>query len=50
MRQLAGSSGAVFLAQNQPLLADPRHVITYDFLEDSTVDGRKLRCLTIVDK
>ncbi len=28
----------------------PRHVITYDFMEDSTVDGRKLRCLTIVDE
>ena len=28
----------------------PRHVFTYDFLEDSTVDGRKLRCLTIVDE
>ena len=27
----------------------PRHVVTYDFMEDSTVDGRKLRCLTIVD-
>jgi putative transposase len=28
----------------------PRHVITYDFMEDSTIDGRKLRCLTIVDE
>ena len=28
----------------------PRHVITYDFLEDSTADGRKIRCLTIVDE
>src|SRR5258707_4780333 len=28
----------------------PRHVITYDFMEDSTADGRKLRCLTIVDE
>jgi transposase InsO family protein len=25
-------------------------VITYDFMQDSTVDGRKLRCLTIVDE
>ncbi len=28
----------------------PRHVITYDFMEDSTVDGHKLRCLTIIDE
>ncbi len=34
-----------------PLQAtNPRHVITYDFMEDSTADGRKLRCLTIVDE
>ena len=34
-----------------PLRAErPRHVLTYDFLEDSTADGRKLRILTIVDE
>jgi putative transposase len=34
-----------------PLRAEyPRHVITYDFLEDSTADGRPLRLLTIVDE
>ena len=38
-------------SQAVPLRAEhPRHVITYDFLEDSTVDGRQLRCLTIVDE
>lgn len=38
-------------AQAVPLQATcPRHVWTYDFLEDSTADGRKLRCLTIVDE
>jgi transposase InsO family protein len=34
-----------------PLQADhPRHVISYDFLEDSTTDGRTLRILTIIDE
>ena len=34
-----------------PLRAErPRHVFTYDFLEDSTADGRKLRILTLVDE
>ena len=34
-----------------PLRAEhPRHVITYDFLEDSTAEGRPLRLLTIVDE
>ena len=28
----------------------PRHVITYDFMEDSTIDGRTLRILTMVDE
>ncbi len=38
-------------SQAVPLQATyPRHVFTYDFLEDSTLDGRKLRCLTIVDE
>jgi len=38
-------------SQAVPLRAErPRHVITYDFLEDSTADGRKLRILTIVDE
>jgi putative transposase len=34
-----------------PLLAEyPKHVWTYDFMEDSTADGRKLRLLTVVDE
>lgn len=34
-----------------PLQAEhPRHVLTYDFLEDSTANGRKLRLLAIVDE
>jgi transposase InsO family protein len=34
-----------------PLQAShPRHVISYDFLEDSTADGRPLRILTIIDE
>ncbi len=38
-------------AHTVPLRAEhPRHVLTYDFLEDSTADGRKLRILTIVDE
>jgi putative transposase len=38
-------------SQVVPLRADyPRHVWTYDFLEDSTADGRKLRLLTLVDE
>jgi len=38
-------------SQAVPLRAEyPRHVLTYDFLEDSTADGRKLRILTIVDE
>lgn len=28
----------------------PNHVWTYDFMEDTTQDGRKLRCLTLVDE
>jgi len=28
----------------------PNHVWTYDFMEDATVDGRKLRILTVVDE
>lgn len=39
------------VSQAVPLRAEyPRHVLTYDFLEDSTADGRKLRILTIVDE
>lgn len=34
-----------------PLVAlYPRHVVTYDFVQDWTVDGRRLRILTIVDE
>jgi putative transposase len=34
-----------------PLLAEyPNHVWTYDFMQDSTADGRKLRLLTVVDE
>jgi putative transposase len=34
-----------------PLQAEyPNHVWTYDFMEDSTADGRKLRLLTVVDE
>jgi putative transposase len=37
--------------QAAPLQADhPRHMLSYDFLEDSTADGRKLRILTILDE
>jgi putative transposase len=28
----------------------PNHVWTYDFMEDATMDGRKLRILTVVDE
>ncbi len=28
----------------------PNHVWTYDFLEDRTADGRKLRFLTVIDE
>ncbi|GMW03856.1 MAG: hypothetical protein AMXMBFR84_49900 [Candidatus Hydrogenedentota bacterium] len=43
-RQLA-TRGAV------PLGADfPHHVWTYDFVQDATADGRRLRCLTLVDE
>jgi putative transposase len=39
------------VTQKVPLQATyPRQVWTYDFLEDSTADGRKLRCLTLVDE
>jgi putative transposase len=30
--------------------AYPNHVWTYDFMEDATADGRKLRILTVVDE
>ena len=34
-----------------PLCAEyPNHVWTYDFMEDGTADGRKLRLLTVVDE
>jgi putative transposase len=34
-----------------PLQAEyPNHVWTYDFMEDSTADGRKVRLLTVVDE
>lgn len=34
-----------------PLQAEhPNHVWTYDFMEDATADGRKLRLLTVVDE
>ena len=34
-----------------PLQAEyPRHVWTYDFMEDRTWDGRKVRILTVVDE
>ena len=34
-----------------PIQADhPNHVWTYDFMEDITLDGRKLRILTLVDE
>lgn len=36
---------------NGPLVAEkPGHVWTYDFMEDRTWDGRKLRILTVVDE
>ena len=28
----------------------PNHVWTYDFVQDATADGRKLRCLTLLDE
>jgi len=28
----------------------PKHVVTYDFMQDETVEGRKLRFLTILDE
>lgn len=37
--------------QRTPLHAEyPNHVWTYDFMEDATADGRKLRVLTMVDE
>lgn len=40
-----GTKGAV------PLAAEyPHHVWTYDFVQDATSDGRKLRCLTLMDE
>ncbi len=37
--------------QRVPLHAEyPNHVWTYDFMEDATADGRKLRLLTVVDE
>ncbi len=33
-----------------PQATQPREVLTYDFIEDSTVEGRKLRILTMVDE
>lgn len=33
-----------------PQATRPREVLTYDFIEDSTVEGRKLRILTVVDE
>jgi len=34
-----------------PLQAEyPNHVWTYDFMEDATLDGRKLRILTLIDE
>ena len=37
--------------QRPPLMAQyPNHVWTYDFMEDATADGRKLRLLTLVDE
>ena len=37
--------------QRSPLQAEfPNHVWTYDFMEDATADGRKLRLLTVVDE
>jgi putative transposase len=37
--------------QRAPLHAEyPNHVWTYDFMEDATADGRKLRLLTVVDE
>jgi len=44
-RRRRGKKGAV------PLQAEhPNHVWTYDFVHDATADGRKLRCLTLVDE
>lgn len=40
-----GRKGAVPLAARFP-----RHVWTYDFVCDATVDGRRLRCLTLIDE
>ncbi len=37
--------------QRSPLQAEfPNYVWTYDFMEDATADGRKLRILTVVDE
>lgn len=37
--------------KRSPLRAEyPNHVWTYDFMEDATADGRKLRLLTVVDE
>ncbi|MGH9892939.1 MAG: IS3 family transposase [bacterium] len=39
------------LGRSVPLQAlHPKHVVTYDFMLDETVDGRRLRFLTILDE
>ena len=43
-KRYPGPSGALLKSQY------PNHVWTYDFVMDSTVDGRRLKCLTITDE
>lgn len=34
----------------RPQAAYPNHVWSYDFVSDQTADGRRLRCLTVIDE
>lgn len=43
-------SGPRGMAQNPHRAEYPGHVITYDFLQDATTDGRALRILTVTDE
>jgi putative transposase len=44
-KRVRGAKGKVPLAATHP-----GHVWTYDFVCDATVDGRRLRCLTLIDE
>lgn len=49
-RQRRPRMGSHTVAQNPHRAEYPGHVITYDFLQDATTDGRALRILTVTDE